>query len=95
VLVAFAQGPQQALYVAALFLALQQVENHILVPLIQRWAVALPPALALGGVVVFGAVFGPLGVMFGTPLVVVTLVPVQKLYVEPMDTRAVEPHNGA
>jgi predicted PurR-regulated permease PerM len=87
VLVAFAQGPTEALYVAALFLALQQVENHLLVPLIQRWAVALPPALALGGVVVFGTLFGPFGVMFGTPLVVVTIVLVQKLYVEPLESR--------
>jgi len=34
--------------------------------------------------VVFGALFGPAGVMFGTPLVVVTLVLVQELYVKPM-----------
>jgi predicted PurR-regulated permease PerM len=80
--VAFGQGPTQALYVAALFVALQQVENHILVPLVQRWAVSLPPVLTLGGVVVFGALFGPLGVVFGTPLMVVVFVLVQRLYVE-------------
>jgi predicted PurR-regulated permease PerM len=84
VLVAFVQGPQQALYVAALFVVLQQVENHLLVPLVQRWAASLPPVLALGGVVVFGTLFGPAGVMFGTPLIVVTVVLVQKLYVEPV-----------
>ncbi|MFZ5542622.1 MAG: AI-2E family transporter [Pseudomonadota bacterium] len=84
VLVAFVQGPQQALYVALLFVALQQVENHLLVPLVQRWAVALPPVLALGGVLLFGALLGPAGLILGTPLIVVTMVLVQKLYVERM-----------
>jgi len=82
VLVAFVQGPQQALYVAALFVAIQQVENHLLVPLVQRWAVQLPPVLALGGVLLFGVLFGVPGVIFGTPLTVVTMVLVQRLYVE-------------
>jgi predicted PurR-regulated permease PerM len=82
VLVAFGQGPTSALYVALLFVALQQVENHVLVPLVQRWAVELPPALALGGVVVAGTLFGPLGVVFGTPLVVVTMVLVQRLWLQ-------------
>jgi predicted PurR-regulated permease PerM len=81
VLVAFAQGPQQALYVAMLFFALQQIEESALVPLVQRWAVSLPPVLGLAGVLVFGALFGPLGVVFGTPLTVVAMVLVEKLYV--------------
>jgi predicted PurR-regulated permease PerM len=82
VLVAFGQGPTQALYVAAFFVALQQVENHILVPMVQRWAVSLPPVLTLAGVVVFGTLFGPMGVVFGTPLMVIVFVLVQRLYVE-------------
>ncbi len=85
VLVAFPQGPTQALSVAALFVAIQQVENHVLVPLVQRWAVSLPPALTLAGVVVFGALFGPLGIAFGTPLTVVAMLWVKRLYVEPME----------
>lgn len=81
VLVAFVQGPQQALYVGLFFLALQQVEEAALVPLVQRWAVSLPPVLGLAGVLVFGNLFGPLGVVFGTPLSVVAMVLVERLYV--------------
>jgi predicted PurR-regulated permease PerM len=44
--------------------------------------VALPPALGLIGVVVFGLLFGVLGVLFATPLMVVVMVLTQKLYVE-------------
>jgi predicted PurR-regulated permease PerM len=82
VLVAFAQGPTQALYVALLFVAVQQVEGSLLVPLIQRWTVSLPPVLGLSAVVVFGSLFGPLGVLFGTPLMVVIMVIVQRVYVD-------------
>ena len=82
VLVAFVEGPQQALYVALLFFALQQVEEAALVPLVQRWAVSLPPVLGLAGVLVFGTLFGPLGVVFGTPLSVVAMVLVERLYVQ-------------
>ena len=85
VLVAFVQGPQQALYVAALFVGLQQVENHLLVPLVQRWAVQLPPVLSLLAVVVFGTLFGVEGVILGTPLMVVAVVLIRKLYVDQLD----------
>jgi predicted PurR-regulated permease PerM len=82
VLVAFVQGPEQALWVALLFFAIQQIEGNVLVPVIQRWAVHLPPALAVLGVLAFGTLFGWWGVIFGTPLMVVTMVLVQRLYVE-------------
>lgn len=82
VLVAFGQGPQQALYVGLVFLAIQQLEGNLLVPLVQRWAVDLPPALAVASVLVFGSLFGVGGVVFGTPLMVVAMVLVQRLYVE-------------
>jgi len=82
VLVSFVQGPQAALTVAIMFLAIQQVEGNVLVPLVQRWAVRLPPVLGVAGVIVFGALFGVWGVLFGTPLMVVAMVLVQRLYVE-------------
>jgi predicted PurR-regulated permease PerM len=82
VLVAFPQGPQMALYVGLLVLGVQQLENHLLVPLVQRWAVEMPPVLSLGAVLVFGTLFGIPGVVFGTPLMVLAMVLVRRLYVE-------------
>lgn len=81
-LVAFAQGGMTPLYVALLYLGIQQVEGYLLMPLVQKWAVSLPPALTILGVVVFGLLFGPLGVLFATPLMVVVMVLVQTLYVD-------------
>ena len=82
VLLAFTQGPQTALYVALIALAIQQVEGNLLMPLVQRWAVQLPPAVGVVSVVVAGGLFGIGGVLLATPLVVVLMVLVRKLYVE-------------
>jgi predicted PurR-regulated permease PerM len=82
VLFAFTEGPQTALYVAALMLAIQQLEGNLLMPLVQRWAVQLPPMLGLVSVVIFAAWFGIPGIIFATPLMVVVVVLVRKLYIE-------------
>lgn len=82
VLLAFMQGPETALYVAVLALAIQQVEGNLLMPLLQRWAVQLPPALGVLSVVVAGTLLGLPGILFATPLVVVAMVLVRRLYVE-------------
>lgn len=82
VLLAFTEGPNAALYVALLMIAIQQIEGNVLMPLVQRWAVALPPVLGITAAVVFGVMFGTVGVLFATPLMVVLMVLVQKLYVE-------------
>ncbi len=81
-LLAFAQGPQQALYVGLFFLAIQQLEGNVVIPMVQRWAVDLPPVLSLLAVVVFGTLFGVEGIVLGTPLMVVAVVLIRKLYVE-------------
>lgn len=82
VLFAFTEGPQTALYVAVLMLAIQQVEGNLLMPLVQRWAVQLPPMLGLISVVIFAGWFGIAGIIFATPLMVVVMVLLRKLYVE-------------
>lgn len=82
VLLAFIEGPQTALYVVILAVAIQQVEGQVLMPLVQRWAVDLPPVLGLAAAVLFGVLFGVMGVLLATPMMVVLIVLVQKLYVE-------------
>ncbi len=82
VLLAFAQSPQVALYVLGLFLVVQQIESNLLTPLIQRWAVELPPVIALLSIVAGGLLFGFLGAIFATPLAVVVMTLVRCLYVE-------------
>ncbi|HWG77214.1 MAG TPA: AI-2E family transporter [Steroidobacteraceae bacterium] len=81
VLIAFAVSPTRALEVVALYVGIHLIEGELLVPLIQRWAVALPPAVAIVAVVVFGWIFGLPGVIFATPMAVVLIKLVENLYV--------------
>jgi predicted PurR-regulated permease PerM len=82
VLLGFMQGPETALHVVILAVVIQQVEGHVLMPLVQRWAVNLPPVLGLAAAVMFGVLFGLMGVLLATPMMVVLMVLVQKLYIE-------------
>jgi predicted PurR-regulated permease PerM len=82
VLIAFAQSPLDALYVLLLYWGVQQVENWALIPLIEKWTVELPPALAILSLVIFGVLFGIPGIVVAAPLMIVVMVLVQKLYVE-------------
>ncbi|MCQ0970821.1 AI-2E family transporter [Paracoccus sp. TK19116] len=82
VLFALTQGPQMAIYVAILFTVIQQIEGNILLPMIQKRATNLPPVLTVLGVVGFGALFGLPGIILATPLLIVVMVLVNRLYVE-------------
>ncbi|MEZ5659844.1 MAG: AI-2E family transporter [Burkholderiaceae bacterium] len=84
VALAFTEGPMMALWVALLFLAIQQVEGVLLTPLVQRWATSLPPVLAVTAVIAFGILLGMPGVLFATPLMVAVMILVRRLYVEQM-----------
>jgi len=86
VLIAFAIGPTRALEVIALYLVVHLIEGELLVPLIQRWAVSLPPAVGIVAVVVFGWLFGMSGVIFATPMAVVIMTLVERLYVRALET---------
>lgn len=80
-LLAFLQEPITVFWTAGAILVIQQLEGNFLMPLVQQRAVNLPPAVALLSILVFGALFGVLGVIFATPLAVLTSVVVEKLWV--------------
>ncbi len=82
VLLAFSAGPETAVYAMVLYVAVQQIESNILTPLVQRWAVELPPVVALLSIVAAGLIFGTMGVIFATPMAVVVMALVRHLYVE-------------
>jgi predicted PurR-regulated permease PerM len=82
VLLAFTDSPTMALYVGLLCVGVQLLEGYVITPFIQRRAVALPPVLGLLAVVIFGLLFGVMGVLLATPMMVVLMILVEKLYVE-------------
>ncbi len=78
---ALAIDVETVLWTAGATLAIQQLEGNVVTPLIQRQAVLMPPALTLFAIVIFGLLFGLLGVFLAAPLAVALLVLVKKLWV--------------
>ena len=81
-LLAALDGPTKALWVGALYLAVQTLESYVVTPLVEQRAVSLPPAMTLTAQVVLGVIFGFTGLLVATPLTAVAMVMVDKLYVE-------------
>jgi predicted PurR-regulated permease PerM len=81
-MIALLKGPHYLLYVAGLYLALHVLEGYVLLPLIQRRSVQLPPALTLVAQVLLGELAGILGLFVAAPLTVAAMVLLKMLYVE-------------
>ena len=70
-----------ALWVVVLFLGAHSIEGYLISPLVQRRTVALPPAVSILSMTLFGTLFGPLGVILGTPIAAALLITVREAYV--------------
>jgi predicted PurR-regulated permease PerM len=82
ILVGFSQGPEIGAYAALVYLGVQFVEGNVIMPVVQKWAVHLPPVLGLLSIVAFGLVFGVMGILFAVPLTVVAVVLVKRLWIQ-------------
>jgi predicted PurR-regulated permease PerM len=78
----FLDSPDKALAVAIAYGAIQFLENHLLIPLLMKGGVNLPPALTVVSQALMAMLFGFLGLMVAVPLLAAILVPVKMLYVE-------------
>jgi predicted PurR-regulated permease PerM len=77
VLVAGGESLTLAAWVIGLYAIIQFIESYLMTPLIQSRAVALPPAIVILSQLVFGAVFGFLGLALATPLTAAATVPIR------------------
>ena len=75
-------GWVQALWTVLVYLIVQETEGNVLVPLIQKITVEVPPALVVLSIVAFGSLFGILGIFVATPLTALLIVWVRMLYIE-------------
>ena len=82
VLAGISVSPSMAVWGLGVYVAVQGVESYGSQPIAQRYTSALPPALTLGAQLVFGVLFGLLGVVLAVPLVAVLMVFVKRLYIE-------------
>lgn len=81
VFLALSEGGSMIFWVVGLYVLVQQIEGNLILPLVQRQAVDLPPVIGLFALVGLGILFGPLGVLLAAPLTVLLYVAVKQLYV--------------
>ena len=78
----FLDSPEKALLVAVVYIGIQFLENHILIPLLMKGGMDLPPALTVIAQALLALVFGFLGLMVAVPMLATVMVVVQMLYVD-------------
>ena len=78
----FLDSPEKALTVGLAYLVIQLLEEHLLIPLLMKDGIDLPPALTIVAQAVMALLFGFLGLMVAVPLLAVVIVPVKMLYIE-------------
>jgi predicted PurR-regulated permease PerM len=81
-LIAFMESTDKALFVILLYSGIQIVESYLITPLIEKKMVALPAALTLLWMVLFGIFAGILGLLLATPILVALIVIIGELYVK-------------
>jgi predicted PurR-regulated permease PerM len=81
-LVALAEDPALVIWAVAVYLAIQLLESYLITPLIQKKVVSIPPALLITVQLLMAVLFGVIGMLMATPLVLTCIVVVQMLYIQ-------------
>ena len=81
-LAGLAQSPRHLVLAGVVYLGVHLVEGYLVQPLVMRRAVEIRPALLLVGQGLFGAVFGLMGTIVATPLIVCLQELTEYLWVE-------------
>jgi predicted PurR-regulated permease PerM len=81
-LVAMPLGGSLLIWAVVIYTIIQSIEGYVVGPLIQRQAVETPTAWILVAIVLFGALFGVLGIALAMPLVAIGRVAIIRFYVE-------------
>jgi len=80
--VAAVQAPNSVLLVILLILVISFIQAQIVGPLLTNERMNLAPVLILLGQIVFGIFFGFIGLMLAVPLIAITVVLVEEIYIK-------------
>jgi len=78
----FVDSPQKAAAVLVAFYVIHFLETHVLIPLLMKEGVDLPPVLTVLTQAVMALAFGIVGLFVAVPLLVLAMILVKMLYVE-------------
>jgi predicted PurR-regulated permease PerM len=82
IILGFGQGTDTGLWTIGVLIAVQQLQGNLVMPLLQNRMVDLPPAVTIFGIIAAGILFGAPGVLLATPLTIVVLVLIRRLYLK-------------
>lgn len=80
-LLALPEGSTTVLIVLAIYAGVQALESYLVTPLIQQEKVSLPPALVIAAQLLFGVLFGILGLALATPITAALMTVIGLVYV--------------
>ena len=79
VAVGFSAGSDAGLWAIATYLIVQTIDGYVIVPYVARRTVDLAPALVLGAQLIFGTLFGLMGLLLADPIVAAVKVALENL----------------
>lgn len=83
-LAAFADSPTKALVVVVIYVAIHQIEAHVISPMVMARSVQLHPVMVILAVLAMGDLLGFVGVVLAVPTAAVITVLLDELYVKPL-----------
>lgn len=78
VIVGFSAGTDVGLYAIFVYVFVQVIDGYLIVPMVAKRAVDLAPALVLGAQILFGALFGIMGLALADPIVAMVKVALER-----------------
>ncbi|HLA14804.1 MAG TPA: AI-2E family transporter, partial [Gemmatimonadaceae bacterium] len=75
----FVDSPEKALAVTIAYIGIQFVENHVLIPILMKEGIDVPPALTIVMQAMMAIVFGFLGLLVAVPLLATFLIAARTL----------------
>jgi putative permease len=89
VLSSLSPNPQNAIWVAIVVFAMQQIVFNVLVPIVMSRGVSLHPASLLVGVLIFSGLFGVIGAFLAVPFLIICKALYEELYLPAINSRTV------
>jgi predicted PurR-regulated permease PerM len=80
-LLGLGEGSWMVLWALGVYIVVQLVESNAITPLVEQYAVSVPPGVMIVTQFIFAVLAGVWGMIVATPLLVVAMVLVQQLYV--------------
>jgi predicted PurR-regulated permease PerM len=81
-LFAFSEGTDKFFIVVAIILGIQLLEGNVIMPIVQRKVVELPPVITLTSMLLLGGLFGLLGLFVAAPLVAMVLILIEEWHLK-------------